>query len=53
MADETMTEEEHARIAEAIRIAEASTACEIYCVVARRSDGYFFSAAMLVTVSIW
>ena len=52
MADETMTKEEHARIAEAIRIAEASTAGEIYCVVARRSDGYFFSAAMLVTVSI-
>lgn len=52
MAGRTMTEEEHARIAEAIRAAEANTAGEIYCVVARRSDGYFFSAAMTLTVSI-
>lgn len=52
MANDTMTEEEHARIAEAIRAAEATTAGEIYCVVARRSDGYFFSAAMVVTVSM-
>ncbi|HEY6629913.1 MAG TPA: TPM domain-containing protein [Rhizobiaceae bacterium] len=52
MADETMTEQERARIAEAIRAAEANTAGEIYCVVARRSDGYFFSAAMALTISI-
>jgi putative membrane protein len=52
MASVTMTEQEHARIAEAIRAAEANTAGEIYCVVAKRSDGYFFSAAMVVTVSI-
>jgi putative membrane protein len=52
MAGETMTEEEHVRIAEAIRAAEANTAGEIYCVVAQRSDGYFFSAAMALTVSI-
>lgn len=52
MADETMTEQEHARIAAAIRAAEATTSGEIYCVVARRSDGYFFSAAMIVTVAI-
>jgi putative membrane protein len=52
MAGDTMTEQEHARIAEAIRGAEANTAGEIYCVVARSSDGYFFSAAMVFTVSI-
>jgi putative membrane protein len=52
MASETMTEQDHAHIAEAIRAAETTTAGEIYCVVARRSDGYFFSSAMVVTVSI-
>jgi putative membrane protein len=52
MASKTMTEEEHARIAEAIRAAEANTAGEIYCVVAQKSDGYLFSAAMALTVSI-
>jgi putative membrane protein len=52
MVSETMTEQDHARIAEAIRNAEESTSGEIYCVVARRSDGYFFSAAMVFTVSI-
>ena len=52
MAGTTMTEQDHARIAEAIRTAEESTAGEIYCVVARRSDSYFFSAAMVVTVAI-
>jgi len=52
MAGDTMTEQEHVRIAEAIRGAEVNTAGEIYCVVARSSDGYFFSAAMVFTVSI-
>ncbi len=52
MAIETMTKQDHARIAEAIRTAEKSTAGEIYCVVAQRSDGYFFSSAMVVTISI-
>jgi putative membrane protein len=52
MARETMTEQDHARIAEAIRTAEKSTAGEIYCVVAKASDGYFFSASMVVAVSI-
>lgn len=52
MADKTMTGEDHARIAEAIRSAEETTAGEIYCVVAQRSDGYFFSAALVVTVAI-
>ncbi len=52
MTRQTMTEQDHARVADAIRTAEETTAGEIYCVVAHRSDGYFFSAAMMVTVSI-
>jgi putative membrane protein len=48
----TVTEQEHARIAEAIRRAETNTAGEIYCVVARASDSYLFSAGLIVMVSI-
>ncbi|MBX3583356.1 MAG: TPM domain-containing protein [Rhizobiaceae bacterium] len=48
----TIDEADHQRIAAAIRTAEASTSGEIYCVVARQSDGYFFSASLLVTLSI-
>lgn len=51
MAAGVMTNKQHERIAQAIREAEASTSGEIYCVVARRSDGYFFSAALMVTVA--
>ncbi len=52
MAVEKLSEQDHARIADAIRTAEDATSGEIYCVVAQRSDGYFFSAALIVTVSI-
>jgi putative membrane protein len=47
----SVTDEEHARIAAAIRKAEATTAGEIYCVVARASDSYFFSAGLVVVAS--
>ena len=47
-----MTPEEHARIADAVRAAEAKTSGEIYCVVARASDSYFFPAAFMVTLAI-
>jgi putative membrane protein len=47
-----LTKQEHARIASAIRKAEDNTAGEIYCVVARASDSYFFSTALIVTASI-
>lgn len=40
------------RIATAICAAEAETAGEIYCVVAHRSDGYFFPAAFAVTAGV-
>ena len=52
MAVEKLSDQDHERIAEAIRTAEDATSGEIYCVVAQRSDGYFFSAALIVTVSI-
>ena len=47
-----MTPEEHARIADAVQAAEAKTSGEIYCVVARASDSYFFPAAFMVTLGI-
>jgi putative membrane protein len=44
--------EEHARITKAIRIAEQGTSGEIYCVVARSSDSYFFPAAFTLMVTM-
>jgi putative membrane protein len=52
MTTRSVTPEEHARIAEAIRAAEQSTSGEIYCVVARASDSYFFPAAAAVAVAM-
>lgn len=52
MRETTLSPEDHQRIAAAIRAGEASTSGEIYCVVARRSDGYFFPAAFAVTLGI-
>lgn len=47
MAIRNMTSEEHARVTAAIRLAERRTSGEIYCVVARVSDGYFFTASAI------
>ncbi|MDI6028887.1 TPM domain-containing protein [Corticibacterium sp. UT-5YL-CI-8] len=44
----SLTADEHDSIANAIRAAEAHTSGEIYCVVARSSDSYFFPAAFIV-----
>ena len=44
--------EDHARIAEAIRKAEAETSGEIYAVLARSSDDYFFAAGFVATCGI-
>ncbi|MEJ5020412.1 TPM domain-containing protein [Ochrobactrum vermis] len=44
--------EGHARIAEAIRKAEAETSGEIYAVLARSSDDYFFAAGFVATCGI-
>ena len=47
-----MSPQEHARVTEAIRSAEQTTAGEIYCVVARTSDSYFFPAAVTLIVAM-
>jgi putative membrane protein len=52
MRTRSVTAEEHARIAAAIRRAELDTAGEIYCVVARSSDPYFFPAALAVVLAM-
>ncbi|GAA5543548.1 MULTISPECIES: TPM domain-containing protein [Brucella/Ochrobactrum group] len=44
--------EDHARIADAIRDAEAGTSGEIYAVLARSSDDYFFAAGFVATCGI-
>jgi putative membrane protein len=48
----TLSPADHLRITEAIRAAETGTSGEIYCVVARSSDGYFYPAAFFVTIGI-
>jgi len=47
-----LTEADHGRIAEAVRAAERRTSGEIYCVVARSSDSYFFPAAFMLAIGI-
>lgn len=47
-----MTDDDHARISEAIRKAESRTSGEIYAVVARRSDSYFFVAGFAIACGI-
>ncbi|MHC5233924.1 TPM domain-containing protein [Brucella sp. LJL56] len=44
--------EDHVRIAEAIRKAETETSGEIYAVLARSSDDYFFAAGFVATCGI-
>lgn len=48
----TLSSQDHERIAEAIRVAEDETAGEIYCVVARASDSYFYPAAFFVSIAM-
>lgn len=43
---------ERQRVHEAIAAAEARTAGEIFCVLARRSDDYFFPAAFMLAAGI-
>lgn len=48
----TMSPKDHARVTSAIQSAEARTAGEIYCVVARSSDSYFYPAAFLLALAM-
>lgn len=52
MAVRAMTPGEHEAVAAAVRAAEGKTSGEIFCVVAKRSDDYFFPAAFIVTASM-
>jgi putative membrane protein len=52
MATRPISREDHERVAAAIRAAEAGTDGEIYCVMAHRSDGYFFPAAFMAMIGI-
>lgn len=47
-----LTPQEHQALADRIRAAEARTSGEIYCVVARASDGYFHPAAFLLAAGM-
>jgi putative membrane protein len=52
MKPRAMSLGDHARIAEAVRAAEARTSGEIYCVLAHASARYFFPAAFMVTLAV-
>ncbi|MEJ5083443.1 MULTISPECIES: TPM domain-containing protein [unclassified Ochrobactrum] len=53
MSDKNLiSEQDHERIAVAIRAAEANTSGEIYAVLARTSDDYFFAAGFVATCGI-
>ncbi len=52
MVGETLSSEDHDRVTAAIRSAENETAGEIYCVVARSSDSYFFPAALMLALAM-
>ncbi|MEQ1953738.1 TPM domain-containing protein [Mesorhizobium sp. CN2-181] len=48
----TLGAPDHHRIADAIRAAEAKTSGEIYCVVARSSDSYFYPSAFFAALAV-
>ena len=48
----SLTSQDHRALADRIRAAETRTRGEIYCVVARASDGYFFPAAFMLAAGV-
>lgn len=46
-----LTAQDRSDIAEAVRKAELNTSGEIFCVLARRSDSYFFEAAFILMLA--
>lgn len=46
-----MNKDDHARVAKAIRKAEAQTSGEIHCVLAGQSDSYFLAAAAVLAAA--
>jgi putative membrane protein len=51
-AKRAMSQADHRRVADSIRAAEQHTSGEIYCVVARSSDSYFYPAALTLTLGL-
>ncbi len=49
---ETLSAEDHRRVSEAIRQAEARTSGEIFCVLARSSGSYFFAAGFMLALAM-
>jgi putative membrane protein len=49
---ETLSPEDHRRVSEAIRQAEAETSGEIFCVLARSSGSYFFAAGFMLALAM-
>lgn len=49
---EILTREDHERVAAAIHAAEAGTSGEIYCVLCRQSDDYFYVAGFTLAVTL-
>lgn len=47
-----MSEADHRRVAEAVREAERATSGEIYCVLARSSDSYFWPSAFVLAAGV-
>lgn len=47
-----LSDQEHQRIADAIRSGESRTSGEIYCVLAQRSDSYTFPALVTLTAML-
>lgn len=52
MAGKSMTPQDRERVAKAVRQAEQGTSGEIFCVLARSSDGYYFPAACFVMIAV-
>lgn len=52
MRTRSLSPQDHRRIADAIRAAEARTSGEIVCVLARSSDSYFYPAAFMLTIGM-
>lgn len=52
MSEPVLSPRDHALVTEAIRTAEKATSGEIYCVLARSSDDYFYPASFMLAAFI-
>ncbi|QPC85879.1 TPM domain-containing protein [Mesorhizobium sp. NBSH29] len=49
---QTLSQDDHVRVTAAIKAAEKTTNGEIYCVLARSSDSYFYPAAFTLSIAM-